>query len=85
MRILWANLEKALTVVLVVGEVSWLLLLRIFLFALARGYVPGVALWERRTQSCLQLAPDIQNVARELCSGNTKNTKWLTVGSGHSK
>merc|ERR1711920_1131912 len=26
-----------------------------------------------------------QNVAREWSSGNTKNTKWPTVGSGHSK
>eukprot|EP00959_Pyramimonas_sp_CCMP1952_P460522 9480015-Pyramimonas_sp.AAC.1 len=35
--------------------------------------------------SGLHLAPGIQNVAREYCSGNTKNTKWPTAGSGHSK
>ena len=39
----------------------------------------------RRPRSGLQLAPGIQNVARELSSGNSKTTKWLTVGSGHSK
>ena len=38
-----------------------------------------------RTRSGLQFAPDLQNVAWELCFGNTKSTKWLTVGSGHSK
>eukprot|EP00959_Pyramimonas_sp_CCMP1952_P277760 5806036-Pyramimonas_sp.AAC.1 len=39
----------------------------------------------RRTRSGLQLAPGIQNVACEWCSGKTKNTKWPTVGSRHSK
>ena len=39
----------------------------------------------RRTRSGLQLAPGIQNVAREWSSGNSKTTKWPTVGSGHSK
>merc|ERR1712113_664925 len=39
----------------------------------------------RRPRSGLQLAPGIQNVAREWSSGNSKNTKWPTVGSGHSK
>ena len=39
----------------------------------------------RRAQSGVQLAPDIQNVAWELCSGTTKATKWPTVGSGHAK
>eukprot|EP00959_Pyramimonas_sp_CCMP1952_P375865 7872428-Pyramimonas_sp.AAC.1 len=32
--------------------------------------VPGT----RKTRSGLQLAPGIQNVAWEWCSGNTKNT-----------
>eukprot|EP00959_Pyramimonas_sp_CCMP1952_P331705 6945689-Pyramimonas_sp.AAC.1 len=32
----------------------------------------------RRTRSGLQLAPSIQNVAWEWCSGKTKNTKWPT-------
>ena len=39
----------------------------------------------RRARSGLQLAPGIQNVAWELCFGNTKSTKWPTVGSGHPK
>merc|ERR1711920_110697 len=39
----------------------------------------------RRPRSGLQLAPGIQNVAREWSSGNSKTTKWPTVGSGHSK
>merc|ERR1712060_690273 len=39
----------------------------------------------RRPRSGLQLAPGIQNVARELSSGTSKTTKWPTVGSGHSK
>eukprot|EP00959_Pyramimonas_sp_CCMP1952_P145058 3037190-Pyramimonas_sp.AAC.1 len=39
----------------------------------------------RRTRSGLQLAPGVQNMAREWCSGNTKNTKWPTADSGHSK
>eukprot|EP00959_Pyramimonas_sp_CCMP1952_P300246 6280370-Pyramimonas_sp.AAC.1 len=39
----------------------------------------------KRTRGCLQLAPGIQNHAQEWSSGNLKATKWLTVGSGHSK
>eukprot|EP00959_Pyramimonas_sp_CCMP1952_P121223 2534730-Pyramimonas_sp.AAC.1 len=39
----------------------------------------------RRIRSGPQLGPGIQNVAWEWCFGSTKNTKWLTVGSGHSK
>ena len=47
---------------------------------------PRNCVWgTRRAQSGLQLVPDIQNVAWEWCSANTKSTKWLTVGSGHSK
>eukprot|EP00959_Pyramimonas_sp_CCMP1952_P016063 339690-Pyramimonas_sp.AAC.1 len=47
---------------------------------------PGNAvLGARRTRSGLQMAPGIQNVASEWCSEKTKNTKWPTVGSGHSK
>ena len=47
---------------------------------------PGsCVLGTRRARSGLQLAPGIQNVAREWSSGNSKNTKWPTVGSGHSK
>eukprot|EP00959_Pyramimonas_sp_CCMP1952_P370699 7763856-Pyramimonas_sp.AAC.1 len=38
----------------------------------------------RRTRSGLHLAPGIQNVHWEWCSGSTKNTKWPTVGSGQS-
>eukprot|EP00959_Pyramimonas_sp_CCMP1952_P407255 8535252-Pyramimonas_sp.AAC.1 len=38
-----------------------------------------------RARSGLQLAPGIQHVAREWCSGKSKGTKWLTVGSGHPK
>eukprot|EP00959_Pyramimonas_sp_CCMP1952_P158343 3311419-Pyramimonas_sp.AAC.1 len=39
-----------------------------------RNGVPGT----RRTPKGLRLAPGIQNVAWESCSGNTKNTKWPT-------
>ena len=39
----------------------------------------------RRVQSGLQLALDINKIAWEWCPGDTKSTKWLTVGSGHSK
>ena len=39
----------------------------------------------RRARSGLQLAPGIQNVAREWSSGKSKSTKWPTVGSGHSE
>ena len=39
----------------------------------------------RTTGNGLQLAPGITNVSREWRSGNTKKTKWPTVGSGHSK
>ena len=56
MRILWANLEKALTVVLVVGEASWLSLLRIFLLALARALLPLPTL-PPSSPSCLFRAP----------------------------
>jgi hypothetical protein len=35
-----------------------------------------------RTRSGLQLAPGIQNVAREWRSGMSKSTKWPTVASG---
>eukprot|EP00959_Pyramimonas_sp_CCMP1952_P436222 9134811-Pyramimonas_sp.AAC.1 len=38
-----------------------------------------------RARSGAQLAPSIQNVARERSSGKWKSTKWPTVGSGHSK
>eukprot|EP00959_Pyramimonas_sp_CCMP1952_P352034 7375804-Pyramimonas_sp.AAC.1 len=38
-----------------------------------------------RARSGVQVAPGIQNVAREWSSGKWKNTKWPTVGSGHSK
>eukprot|EP00959_Pyramimonas_sp_CCMP1952_P034033 713584-Pyramimonas_sp.AAC.1 len=31
------------------------------------------------------MAPGIQNHAQEWSSGNSKNTKWPTVGSAHSK
>eukprot|EP00959_Pyramimonas_sp_CCMP1952_P089385 1869768-Pyramimonas_sp.AAC.1 len=39
----------------------------------------------RRPRSCLQLAPGSQNHAQEASSGNSKNTKWPTVGSVHLK
>eukprot|EP00959_Pyramimonas_sp_CCMP1952_P377793 7913480-Pyramimonas_sp.AAC.1 len=39
----------------------------------------------RRTRSRLQLAPGTQNHAQEQSPGNSKTTKWLTVGSGHSQ
>ena len=56
---------------------SWLLTFRMW---------PGNGgLGSRRARSGLQLAPDIQNVAREWSSGKSKSTKWPTVGSGHSK
>ena len=42
-------------------------------------------LGSRRARSGLQLAPGIQNVAREWRSGKSKSTKWPTVGSGHSE
>eukprot|EP00959_Pyramimonas_sp_CCMP1952_P081781 1708207-Pyramimonas_sp.AAC.1 len=41
-------------------------------------------LGRRRTRSGPQLSPGNQNVAWEWCSGKTKDTKWLPVGSGHS-
>ena len=46
---------------------------------------PNCVLGSRRAQSGLQLAPDIQNMAWEWCSGNAKSTKWPTVGIGHLK
>eukprot|EP00959_Pyramimonas_sp_CCMP1952_P060852 1271072-Pyramimonas_sp.AAC.1 len=39
----------------------------------------------RRTRRSLQLAPGIQNHAQEWSYGNSKTTKWPTIGSGHSK
>eukprot|EP00959_Pyramimonas_sp_CCMP1952_P144721 3029199-Pyramimonas_sp.AAC.1 len=39
----------------------------------------------RRPRSGLQLAPGIQTHAHEWNSGNSKNTKWPIVGSGHFK
>eukprot|EP00959_Pyramimonas_sp_CCMP1952_P076288 1594099-Pyramimonas_sp.AAC.1 len=39
----------------------------------------------RRPRSGLQLAPGIQNHAQKWNSGNSKTTKWRTVGSEHSK
>ena len=42
-------------------------------------------LGNRRARSGLQLAPGIQNVAREWNSGNSKSTKCVTVASGYSK
>eukprot|EP00959_Pyramimonas_sp_CCMP1952_P042061 879602-Pyramimonas_sp.AAC.1 len=39
----------------------------------------------RITQSGLQLAPGIQNVAWGWSSGKSKSTKWPTVGSEHQK
>eukprot|EP00959_Pyramimonas_sp_CCMP1952_P299131 6257163-Pyramimonas_sp.AAC.1 len=38
-----------------------------------------------RARSGLELAPGIQNVAREGSSGKSESTKWLTLGSGHPK
>ena len=38
-----------------------------------------------RARSSLQLVADTPNVSWEQCYGNTKSTKWRTVGSGHSK
>eukprot|EP00959_Pyramimonas_sp_CCMP1952_P436043 9131074-Pyramimonas_sp.AAC.1 len=38
-----------------------------------------------RDRNGLQLAPSIQNVAREWNSGKSKNTKWPIVGSEHPK
>eukprot|EP00959_Pyramimonas_sp_CCMP1952_P359457 7526718-Pyramimonas_sp.AAC.1 len=38
----------------------------------------------RRPRSGLQLAPSIQNVAREWSSGTSKTTKYVTVGSKES-
>eukprot|EP00959_Pyramimonas_sp_CCMP1952_P025141 527479-Pyramimonas_sp.AAC.1 len=38
-----------------------------------------------RARSGLQLAPGIQNVAREWCPGKSKRRKWPTVGSWHPK
>ena len=38
-----------------------------------------------RARSGLQLVADTPNVAWEQCHGNTRSTKWRTVGSGHSK
>eukprot|EP00959_Pyramimonas_sp_CCMP1952_P031493 660630-Pyramimonas_sp.AAC.1 len=46
---------------------------------------PRSGLQLARLRSGLQLAPGIQNVAREWSSGNSKSTKWPTVGSGHSE
>eukprot|EP00959_Pyramimonas_sp_CCMP1952_P081173 1695853-Pyramimonas_sp.AAC.1 len=43
--------------------------------------VPGT----RRTRSGLQLAPGIQNHTQEWSVGNSKSTKWPTLGSRHSK
>eukprot|EP00959_Pyramimonas_sp_CCMP1952_P354371 7423746-Pyramimonas_sp.AAC.1 len=48
-------------------------------------WLGGGALGTRRTRSGPQLAPGIQDVAQEWCSGNTENTKWPTAGSGHSR
>eukprot|EP00959_Pyramimonas_sp_CCMP1952_P128366 2684078-Pyramimonas_sp.AAC.1 len=45
----------------------------------------NAVLGTRRQRNDVQLAPGIQNVAREWSSGNSKSTKWSTVGSGHSK
>eukprot|EP00959_Pyramimonas_sp_CCMP1952_P003160 65399-Pyramimonas_sp.AAC.1 len=42
-------------------------------------------LGRRRIRIGQQLAPGIQHVAWEWCSVCAKNTKWLTVGSRHSK
>eukprot|EP00959_Pyramimonas_sp_CCMP1952_P211273 4421632-Pyramimonas_sp.AAC.1 len=39
----------------------------------------------RRTRNGLQLTPGIQNHAQECSSGNSRTTKWPTVGSGDSK
>eukprot|EP00959_Pyramimonas_sp_CCMP1952_P071854 1500857-Pyramimonas_sp.AAC.1 len=40
---------------------------------------------QNKAQNGLELAPGTQNVAWELCSGNTNNTKWPTVGSEQSR
>eukprot|EP00959_Pyramimonas_sp_CCMP1952_P419420 8785093-Pyramimonas_sp.AAC.1 len=42
-------------------------------------------LGSRRPRSGLQVAPGMQNVAREWSSGSSKTTKWRTGGSGHPK
>eukprot|EP00959_Pyramimonas_sp_CCMP1952_P205526 4297961-Pyramimonas_sp.AAC.1 len=47
--------------------------------------LPGAGVMgTRRTRSCLQLAPGIQSHSQEWSSGNSKTTKWSTVGSRHS-
>ena len=56
---------------------SWLLTFRMW---------PGNGvLGSRRARSGLQLAPVVENVAREWSSENTKSTKCVTVASGYPK